>query len=171
MLLLRRLLYGRADAELLGAALAAGAERTRVAEGSGFRSGELRLSVLWPPRALVAAPTDDPNARSLVMVAEWRHFSILLAADAEAEVVPIDLGPVDVLKVAHHGSADEGLEDLLERTVPRLALTSVAADNPNGHPTPQTLAELAERDIRVLRTDQHGSIPIEADAAGWRVAD
>jgi competence protein ComEC len=167
----RRLLYGRADAELLGAARAADTERTRVAEGSGFRSGELRLSVLWPPREVVAAPTDDPNARSLVMVAEWRHFSILLTADAEAEAVPIEPGPVDVLKVAHHGSADEGLEGLLERTVPRVALISVAEDNPYGHPTPQTLGELAEREVRVLRTDQRGSIPIEADAEGWRVAD
>ncbi len=30
--------------------------------------------------------------------------------------MPIDPGPIDVLKVAHHGSDDAGLAGLLERT-------------------------------------------------------
>ena len=39
-----------------------------------------------------------------------RHgFAMLLTGDAEAEAAPVDPGPVDVLKVAHHGSEDAGL--------------------------------------------------------------
>ena len=68
---------------------------------------------------------------------------MLLTADAEAESTPIDPGPVDVLKVAHHGSEDAGLGELLERTRPRLAVISVGEDNPYGHPTAATLGELA----------------------------
>ena len=60
---------------------------------------------------------------------------MLLTADAEAEAVPLDPGPVDVLKVAHHGSDDAGLGALLDRTAPRLAVISVGAGNPYGHPT------------------------------------
>ena len=41
---------------------------------------------------------------------------MLLTADAEAEAVPLDPGPIDVLKVAHHGSDDAGLGALLDRT-------------------------------------------------------
>ena len=68
---------------------------------------------------------------------------MLLTADAEAEAVPLDPGPIDVLKVAHHGSDDAGLGALLDRTRPRLAVISVGADNPYGHPTAGTLATLA----------------------------
>ena len=90
-----------------------GAGRARVptplAEGGEIRSGSLRLSALWPPRDLAAAAGSDPNAASLVLLARWRDFEMLLTGDAEAEAVPLDPGPIDVLKVSHHGSADAGL--------------------------------------------------------------
>ncbi len=105
------------------------------------------------------------------MLAEWRHFSILLSGDAEAELAPIEPGPVDVLKVAHHGSADAGLDRLLDLAVPDLALISVGDDNPYGHPTPETLAELDRHGVPALRTDERGTIEIEAEPAGWTVAE
>ena len=87
---------------------------------------------------------------------------MLLTADAEAEAVPLDPGPVDVLKVAHHGSDDAGLADLLDRTRPRLAVISVGEDNPFGHPTPSTLATLASHHVNVLRTDLDGTITFDS---------
>jgi competence protein ComEC len=94
---------------------------------------------------------------------------MLLTADAEAEAVPIDPGPIDVLKVAHHGSEDAGLDALLDRTVPHLAVISVGEDNAYGHPTPGTLATLAHHGIPTLRTDQDGDVEIDVSAAGWTV--
>ncbi len=94
---------------------------------------------------------------------------MLLTGDAEAEAVPLDPGPVDVLKLAHHGSADAGLEGLLERTAPRLAVISVGDDNPYGHPAAETLAELGSAPLRTLRTDDDGEIVIEVGPAGWAV--
>ena len=98
---------------------------------------------------------------------------MLLTADAEAEAVPIDPGPVDVLKVAHHGSDDAGLGALLERAAPQLAVISVGEDNPYGHPTAGTLATLAAHGVRILRTDRDGTVvldvhrgSIEVDAGG-----
>ncbi len=94
---------------------------------------------------------------------------MLLTADAEAEAVPIDPGPVDVLKVAHHGSDDAGLGPLLDRTSPRLAVISVGADNPYGHPTPET--HLHPR--RAPRPDpshgRGGDVTIDVTRSGWRV--
>jgi competence protein ComEC len=104
-----------------------------------------------------------------VLLARWHSFSMLLTADAEAEAVPLDPGPVDVLKVAHHGSDDAGLGALLDRTVPRLAVISVGAGNPYGHPTAGTLATLAEHGIPTVRTDQAGDVTIDVSARGWRV--
>jgi competence protein ComEC len=158
-----RLLYGGPAPRLIEEARAAGAVPRRVAAGDRLRSGRLRLDVIWPPPTLLGSPPngEDPNRLALVMVARWGGFSMLLSADAEAEAVPIDPGPVDVLKVAHHGSEDGGLGDLLERTLPRLALISVGEHNPYGHPTAATLRTLASHGVRTLRTDRYGAIVLE----------
>ncbi len=100
------------------------------------------------------------------MLARWRRFRMLLTADAEAETTPIDPGPIDVLKVAHHGSDDAGLGDLLDRSRPKLAVISVGADNPFGHPTPGTLATLAAHGVPVLRTDRDGTIVLDVESQG-----
>jgi competence protein ComEC len=160
---IERLLYGVLHRSTLLEARAAGVPASRLARGSELRSGRLRLDVLWPPRELLAEPHrgEDPNQLAVVMVARWRRFSMLLSADAEAETTPLDPGPIDVLKVAHHGSDDAGLDALLDRVRPRLAVISVGADNPFGHPTPATLATLAAHDIRILRTDRDSTVVID----------
>jgi competence protein ComEC len=164
---IRRFVYAGAGRRLIGAARAAGAAPTRVAEGSELRSGSLRVEVLWPPRELLAGvPAQDPNSLSLVLLARWRHFEMLLTGDAEAEAVPMDPGPVDVLKVSHHGSADTGLADLLDRTAPRLAVISVGEGNPFGHPDPGTLTTLAVHHVRVFRTDLDGTVSIDVGSDG-----
>ena len=62
---------------------------------------------------------------------------------------------LDVVKVAHHGSAnrDDGLLALARAPV---AVVSVGADNDYGHPAPSTLSTLAEDGFRVYRTDLAG---------------
>jgi competence protein ComEC len=166
-----RLYHARLGGRLRGEAIAAGVRPVRLGQGDRLRSGELELSVLWPPPELLAAPLagGDPNAQALVLLARWRRFSILLAADAEAEAVPIDPGPVDVLKVAHHGSDDAGLNALLERTSPALAVISVGAGNSFGHPTPTTLATLAANRVPSLRTDRDGTVTIEVRGLRFEV--
>ena len=130
------------------------ARRGRAAE-PGRRGGDRcaraasASTFVWPPPSLLdgSHAGEDPNRLALVVVARWGRFSMLLSADAEAESTPIDPGPVDVLKVAHHGSEDAGLDGLLERTMPRLAVISVGEDNPYGHPTAATLATLASHGV------------------------
>jgi competence protein ComEC len=158
-----RLVYGRLDREYLANARDDGAVPDQVAAGTTLRSGPLRLEVLWPPPDhLAEAPPDtDPNELALVIRARWNHFTMLLTADAEAESTPLEPGPIDVLKVAHHGSDDAGLGSLLERIHPRLAVISVGADNPYGHPTPGTLATLAAHHVPTLRTDLDGTVEID----------
>jgi competence protein ComEC len=160
-----RLLYARLSRRLRAEAGAADAEPVRVAAGDSIGSGSLRLSVLWPPPDLLDQPLAgaDPNTQAVVLLAHWRWFSMLLTADAEAGEVPIDPGPVDVLKVAHHGSEDPGLGALLDRTTPRLAVISVGIDNPYGHPAASTLSELTQHGVQMLRTDRRGNIELDVD--------
>jgi competence protein ComEC len=158
-----RLLFARLRRPVLERAAATGVEPERISAGRELRSGRLRLRVLWPPAELLreAVPGEDPNRLALVMEARWRDFTMLLTADAEAESTPIEAGPVDVLKVAHHGSDDAGLGELLERSRPQLAVISVGEDNPYGHPTRATLATLARHRVPTLRTDEDGEVVID----------
>ncbi|HEY3492433.1 MAG TPA: ComEC/Rec2 family competence protein, partial [Solirubrobacterales bacterium] len=160
-----RLVYARLGRDLIARGAAAGARPERVAAGRELRSGRLRLRVLWPPMELLAGstPIADPNQLALVIEVRWRDFTMLLTADAEAGSVPIESGPVDVLKVAHHGSEDAGLGQLLDRIRPRLAVISVGSDNSYGHPAPQTLAILERHEVPVLRTDEEGVIKIDVN--------
>jgi competence protein ComEC len=167
-----RLVFARLGEPLRIRAVAAGVIPTRVGAGRVLRSGQLRLEVLWPPRELLTTPlgATDPNQQALVLLVRWHRFSMLLTADAEAEAVPLDPGPVDVLKVAHHGSDDAGLAALLDRTRPRLAVISVGAENPFGHPTPTTLETLAEAGVPLLRTDASGTVTIEVKSHSFAAA-
>jgi len=164
-----RLVYGRTDWRLRAAALGAGAVPLQLAEGSALDFGSLHLTALWPPRELLGQTGEDPNQLGLVLIARWRHFAMLLTGDAEAESVPMDTGALDVLKVSHHGSEDGGLPELLERSVPKLAVISVGDGNPYGHPTEDTLAELRAHAVSTMRTDRQGEIDIEASGSGWTV--
>jgi competence protein ComEC len=50
--------------------------------------------------------------------------------------------------------------------VPRVALIGVGAGNPYGHPTPETLRDLADHGVCTLRTDLNGAITVELGPDG-----
>ena len=152
--------------------------RTReLAAGERVRAGGARIDVLWPPPlpervtlgTAEGAPAPDPNLRSLVLLLSWRDFELLLTGDAEAEAASYEPGPLDALKLAHHGSEDAGLPGFLERSAPRVALVSVGAANPYGHPAEETLATLAEAGVETVRTDLDGEVTIAVGRDGWSV--
>jgi competence protein ComEC len=96
---------------------------------------------------------------------------MLLTADAESDVLStLDLEPVDVLKVSHHGSADPGLPAVLERLRPRVAAIEVGAHNSYGHPVAGTLRTLRAAGATVYRTDRDGSVRLEEKGGRLMVA-
>lgn len=130
--------------------------------GWTFARGWLHLRVIGPVRPL-AGTRSDPNNNSVIVYAESRGVTMVLAGDAEAEqqrdLAGVITSHADVLKVAHHGSSfqDAGFLDAVD---PRVALVSVGADNPYGHPSPWVLDRLADSGARVMRTDQHGDVAV-----------
>jgi competence protein ComEC len=134
-----------------------------VRAGRSFRLGGLELRVLWPRPPVPAG--DDPNNWATVIHARYGQVDALLTADAESNVTLALTPPqAEVLKVAHHGSADPGLERLLQVVKPRVALVSVGAGNDYGHPAPSTLGALRGRPgLDVYRTDTDGAISVESD--------
>lgn len=73
------------------------------------------------------------------------------------------VGRVDVVKVAHHGSAHQDW-DLAGALRPRLALISCGAGNAYGHPSPKTVDHLRALGATVLRTDREGDIAVTGDS-------
>ncbi|GAA4765487.1 ComEC/Rec2 family competence protein [Microbacterium gilvum] len=143
--------------------------------GMTGRLAEAEWRVLWPRPASRAFP--EGNDASVVI--EFAGAGVprtLLLGDlgASAQSVLLATGAVsadyDVVKVAHHGSADQDGE-LYRLAAPDLALVGVGADNDYGHPTDVVLAELAAIGAAVARTDLDGLVLAGQDARGlwvWR---
>lgn len=131
--------------------------------GQVYRLGQLELRVVWPDGP--GAPGQNPNDHAVVILASYGSVDVLLTADAESGVTGrLGLPPVEVLKVAHHGSSDSGLAALLERLRPRVAVISVGAGNEYGHPAPSTLTALsAAPSLRFFRTDRDGTVVVDTD--------
>ena len=108
---------------------------------------------------------DDPNQHAIVLLASYGKVDALLTADAESDItVPLRPPPVEILKVAHHGSADEGLPALLSLLRPAIAVVSVGEHNDYGHPTPSTMGALERAPrLAVFRTDRDGPVVVETD--------
>lgn len=158
----------------LGRAALARAEQREVAvvearAGDGFTLGRLRLRVLSPNAPGVPGDV-DANRRAIVLLATYGKIDALLPADAETEVTaPLLARSVEILKVAHHGSADRGLVTELRELRPAVAVISVGRGNDYGHPTPSTLAALrGSPGLRLYRTDEDGRVVVETD--GSRIA-
>jgi competence protein ComEC len=142
---------------------------TRAVAGERRRTGTLTWQVLWPPPDPVSHP-EGPNDASVTLLVRSGGLRLLLLGDLEppsqqallASPAAGRLDGVDVLKVAHHGSAyqDAGL---LHRVAPRLALISCGEDNPYGHPAPGTVAALEAEGAKVLRTDRDGAIAVTGE--------
>ncbi|WP_425315459.1 ComEC/Rec2 family competence protein [Streptomyces viridochromogenes] len=152
---------------------------TRAAAGEERRTGALSWQVVWPPAhpSHSALAPDGPNDASVTLLVRSAGLRLLLLGDLEPPAqrallrspAGALLGGVDVLKVAHHGSAYQDPE-LIRRAAPRLALISCGADNTYGHPAPGTVAALRAQGAVVLRTDEDGALAVAGTGAELRVA-
>ncbi|WP_409236238.1 ComEC/Rec2 family competence protein [Streptomyces sp. PA5.6] len=145
--------------------------------GERRRAGPLDWQVLWPPAGPVPRP-EGPNDASVTLLVRTGGLTVLLLGDLEPPAqrallrspAAASLGSVDVVKVAHHGSAHQDPQ-LLRRAAPRLALISCGADNSYGHPSPLTLAALRAGGAQVLRTDTDGAVAVMGTTTGVGAGD
>lgn len=145
-----------------------------AAAGTVWRVGVVSVTVVGPVPEAVAAGVGEGavvNNGSVVLHVRWPYGTALLCGDIENEaqvaLLRRGLPPVDLVKVAHHGSGRQDL-GFLAATRARAALISVGAPNDYGHPSPRTLARLALLGMRVYRTDRSGDLAVTAE--GGRLA-
>ena len=136
----------------------------------GSQYGPVIIEILSPEagtgNSLVHQTGSDINNSSIAAIITIAGLRIFAAGDIEpqrqAEILATYRGgPVDILKVAHHGSShqDPELEKLLR---PKVAVISVGLGNPYGHPSPATIARLHNLGARTFRTDLDGAISIDS---------
>jgi competence protein ComEC len=116
-----------------------------------------------------------PNNASLVLAVDTAGTRVLMLGDVErgaaAAVLatlrrdPEMAGQVDVVKVAHHGSANR-LDDLYAVAAAPVGLISVGVDNDYGHPAASTLGVLTTMGYRLERTDLDGDVAVARSADG-----
>ncbi|MFB7474551.1 ComEC/Rec2 family competence protein, partial [Kitasatospora sp. NPDC056184] len=160
-------------ARVAGWAAQAGVPLTRARRGERRSVGAgVSWEVLWPDGEESTAVSGANNASVALLVTLAGGVRMALLGDLEPPAQEALLsrlrtegkeGEVDVLKVAHHGSAYQDWE-LTAALSPRLALISCGEDNPYGHPSPRTVDRLRALGARVLRTDRMGDIAVTGAA-------
>ncbi len=155
-----------------------GVPSRQLAAGDTLWLDGARLAVDWPlPGSVPLHPANGGKAINNVSIVLDVHYGArraLLTGDMEEEIDPQLLargiaGPdgrrLDVLKVAHHGSATATTGAFLAALRPRIAVISVGWGNVYGHPAPSTLARLRDSGAQVFRTDLDGTIEISTDGS------
>lgn len=135
--------------------------------GLSGQLGEANWKVLSPSKTALEA--EDSNDGSISMLWRFENFQLITLADLGEKgqqrlAAEIGLWWTDpklplVMKVSHHGSADQ-YSEFIEWLHPKLALISVGANNGYGHPTKRTLTTLNRAGATTLRTDLLGSIAL-----------
>jgi len=152
-----------------------GGRAAALARDTTIAVGSATLRVLARPRALAEAGSRNAqeNNRSLVGILERGGVAVCLAGDVERgaeEALLQELGPVDVLKVPHHGSRTSSEPAWVDSLRPAIAIVSCGERNRFGHPDRATIGRYLLAGTRVFRTDREGAIRITAMPEGALVS-
>ncbi len=147
--------------------------------GATGTAGDVAWTVLSPRAGAVGSADAAVNDASLVLLLRAPDLTVLALGDAEPgaqEALALRLvrqpdllaGGLDVLKVAHHGSAHQS-PALLAFLRPAVAVVSVGVDNDYGHPAPATLEALRATGALVRTTSGCGPLTVGRAADGGLV--
>jgi beta-lactamase superfamily II metal-dependent hydrolase len=109
---------------------------------------------------------NELNDNSVVILMTYKNVSLLFTGDSQLNAESMyarNLGHVDVLKVAHHGSSTSTGAYLISKTHPDISIISVGKDNSYGHPDSSVIKRLTNDGSKVYRTDLNGSIVVTTD--------
>lgn len=155
-----------ARSALLELAEAEGAEIIVIDTVTELDLGEGRVT-LYPPLS-----GGTSNEEGLFALCSAGDFDVLVTGDADSFVEKMlvkyyNIPDLELLVLGHHGSAGSTSEELLDALLPELAIVSAGRHNSYGHPAAETLSRLAQRNVRVFRTDEMGTVSIYIRSDGY----
>jgi competence protein ComEC len=154
-------------------------------EGMQLRLGLIYLDILNPSEEhynkLIVKNAGDNMAKyqilgvtnlySIVYKLSFKNFSGFFPGDIPPEVSDRlasgqPIGPVNYIKIPHHGSVNGLTENLLKVLVPKVAVISVGKNSWN-FPRPEILDMLVKSGVKILRTDEMGDIETVTDGTKY----
>jgi competence protein ComEC len=148
--------------------------KARLGQRFNFGNG-IKAMVLHPGLVPIWGTAADPNNNSVVLRLAYGKVSFLFTGDIEEQgerqlLARNFMLRSTVLKVPHHGAETEASPDFIHAVRPALAVISVGAHNPYGHPSPALVERLRASGARVMRTDVLGAITVTSDGRTWKVS-
>ena len=137
---------------------------TEVGVGDTVTLPSGQLEFLWPvcPRS-----GQDPNMYCLTGLLTIQDVRFLLMGDLPSTYENYVAQQADILKVAHHGSADGTSDDFLAKVQPKLALVTCAALRTL--PNDGTVMRIQNAGSRILRTDETGAVTVYVNNGRYAV--
>lgn len=118
--------------------------------------------------SLVLHPVEaykDKNNQSLVLYVKMGEDYWLFTGDIEGEgekdlIKSFPSLRIDHLKLGHHGSSTSSTNEFIDCVQPKTAFVSVGKKNSYGHPSPEVLQYLLDKEIDIYSTAEDGAIKI-----------
>lgn len=138
-------------------------DRYLLERGMGDR--DIYLEVYAPDKDL-RYQVDEENGGSLICKISYGQIDFLFTGDSDLQnqyyACQMEI-EAEVVKVPHHGSANNLLDEFYESAKPQVAVISAGLDNSYGHPHSAVLDYLEESGVRIYRTDQNGAVQMWTD--------
>lgn len=149
--------------------------------GNGDSENGYTFAFLYPHLVDTESSQTDDNANSAVLWLDYRGVSALFTGDAPLATesvlmrddglglysfLGVDLASTEILKVAHHGSADSTSQAFLEYMHVETAVISCAENNLYGHPSETVMENLRATDVDSYVTAERGSVVVTIGADG-----
>ena len=129
--------------------------------------GNTLLDIIYPQENSIPPVINDNNT-SLVMKIISEGHTILLTGDMEEplEHMLLEQGydlTAEILKGGHHGSKSSTSEEFLDSVKPTNVIFQNGLHNKYGHPNPEILARISNKNIPVYNTSIHGNIHVDCE--------
>ena len=148
--------------ELLNELLDTGTELRVMGRGDVIELPDGIMTAVWPEHGKVRSGM-DANLHSLVLHVDVMGTTMLLTGDLDGDYERYAAIPVDILKVAHHGSKASTSEAFLAAVSPQTLILSC------GDETRQLSMEERSGDIPLYGTREHGAVIIDFSQGAYTV--
>ncbi len=133
--------------------------------GERFKVNDMTFTCLNPK---AGEAYEDSNAASICLILEYRGYKVLFTGDVQGkgeEILSDLIGntKIDLLKCAHHGSANSTTDAFLEKIRPDNTFISAGVNNPYGHPDKELLDRLDKAGSNYYVTNRSGALNLRTD--------